>query len=75
MLPDRNRFRLRVHAGRALDVQDMIRDGPGAAEWFAKVRVVVDVDPVRLPLISLDTTSRRVPICQLASPDRTIGGS
>jgi primosomal protein N' (replication factor Y) len=45
MLRGRYRFRLLVHARRALDVQDVIRDWLGALEWPAKVRVVVDVDP------------------------------
>jgi len=45
MLRGRHRFRLLVHARRALDVQDVIRDWLGALEWPAKVRVVVDVDP------------------------------
>lgn len=45
MLRGRHRFRLLVHARRAFDVQDMIRDWLGALEWSAKVRVAVDVDP------------------------------
>ena len=45
MLRGRHRFRLLVHARRALDVQDVIRDWLGALDWPAKVRVVVDVDP------------------------------
>lgn len=45
MLRGRHRFRLLVHARRALDVQDVIRDWLGGIEWPAKVRVVVDVDP------------------------------
>jgi primosomal protein N' (replication factor Y) len=45
MLRGRHRFRLLVHARRALDVQDVIREWLGALEWPAKVRVVVDVDP------------------------------
>ena len=45
MLRGRHRFRLLVHARRALDVQDVIRDWLGGLEWPAKVRVVVDVDP------------------------------
>jgi primosomal protein N' (replication factor Y) len=45
MLRGRHRFRLLVHARRAFDVQDMIRDWLGALEWRAKVRVAVDVDP------------------------------
>lgn len=45
MLRGRHRFRLLVHARRALDVQDVIRDWLGGVEWPAKVRVAVDVDP------------------------------
>ena len=45
MLRGRHRFRLLVHARRALDVQDVIRDWLGEVEWPAKVRVTVDVDP------------------------------
>src|SRR3569623_2019084 len=45
MLRGRHRYRLLVHARRALDVQDVIRAWLGALEWPAKVRVVVDVDP------------------------------
>ena len=45
MLRGRHRFRLLVHARRALDVQDVIRDWLGGLDWPAKVRVVVDVDP------------------------------
>ena len=45
MLRGRHRYRLLVHARRALDVQDVIRDWLGALEWGAKVRVAVDVDP------------------------------
>ncbi|MGN6270615.1 MAG: primosomal protein N' [Sphingomonas sp.] len=45
MLRGRHRFRLLVHARRALDVQDVIRDWLGALTWPAKVRVAVDVDP------------------------------
>jgi primosomal protein N' (replication factor Y) len=45
MLRGRHRQRLLVHAARALDVQDVIRDWLGAVEWGAKVRVAVDVDP------------------------------
>jgi primosomal protein N' (replication factor Y) len=36
---------LLVHAKRALDVQDIIRDWLGGLDWPSKVRVVVDVDP------------------------------
>lgn len=45
MLRGRHRYRLLVHARRALDVQDVIRDWLGALEWPTKVRVTVDVDP------------------------------
>ncbi|PKP93257.1 MAG: primosomal protein N' [Alphaproteobacteria bacterium HGW-Alphaproteobacteria-16] len=45
MLRGRHRFRLLVHARRALDVQDVIREWLGGVQWSAKVRVVVDVDP------------------------------
>ena len=45
MLRGRHRYRLLVHARRALDVQDVIRGWLGGVEWPAKVRVTVDVDP------------------------------
>ncbi len=45
MLRGRHRFRLLVHARRALDVQDVIRAWLAELEWSAKVRVAVDVDP------------------------------
>ncbi|OQW41201.1 MAG: primosomal protein N' [Proteobacteria bacterium SG_bin5] len=45
MLRGRHRFRLLVHARRALDVQSVIREWLGALAWPAKVRVTVDVDP------------------------------
>lgn len=45
MLRGRHRQRLLVHARRALDVQDAIRDWLGALEWPRSVRVSVDVDP------------------------------
>ncbi|RZM31574.1 MAG: primosomal protein N', partial [Sphingomonas sp.] len=45
MLRGRHRYRLLVHARRALDVQDVIRDWLGKLEWPSKVRVTVDVDP------------------------------
>jgi len=45
MLRGRHRQRLLVHAARALDVQDVIRDWLGALEWPRGVRVAVDVDP------------------------------
>ena len=45
MLRGRHRQRLLVHAARALDVQDVIRDWLAAVDWSSKVRVSVDVDP------------------------------
>ena len=45
MLRGRHRYRLLVHARRALAVQDVIRDWLGALDWPTKVRVAVDVDP------------------------------
>ena len=45
MLRGRHRYRLLVHARRALDVQDVIREWLGGVGWPAKVRVTVDVDP------------------------------
>ena len=45
MLRGRHRYRLLVHARRALDVQDVIRDWLSSVDWPAKVRVTVDVDP------------------------------
>lgn len=45
MLRGRHRQRLLVHARRALDVQDVIREWLGALEWPRGVRVAVDVDP------------------------------
>jgi primosomal protein N' (replication factor Y) len=45
MLRGRHRQRLLVHARRALDVQDVIRDWLGSLEWPRGVRVAVDVDP------------------------------
>jgi primosomal protein N' (replication factor Y) len=45
MLRGRHRQRLLVHARRALDVQDVIRDWLGALDWPPSVRVTVDVDP------------------------------
>ena len=45
MLRGRHRYRLLVHARRALDVQDVIRDWLSGVEWPTKVRVAVDVDP------------------------------
>jgi primosomal protein N' (replication factor Y) len=45
MLRGRHRYRLLVHAKRALDVQDVIRGWLGGVEWPTKVRVTVDVDP------------------------------
>jgi primosomal protein N' (replication factor Y) (superfamily II helicase) len=45
MLRGRHRMRLLVHARRALDVQDVIRDWLGGLDWPRSVRVGVDVDP------------------------------
>ena len=45
MLRGRHRYRLLVHARRALDVQDAIRAWLRGVDWPAKVRVTVDVDP------------------------------
>ena len=45
MLRGRHRHRLLVHATRALDLQDVIRDWLGALDWPSSVRVAVDVDP------------------------------
>ena len=45
MLRGRHRQRLLVHARRALDVQDVIRNWLGALAWPRGVRVAVDVDP------------------------------
>jgi primosomal protein N' (replication factor Y) (superfamily II helicase) len=45
MLRGRHRQRLLVHARRALDVQDVIREWLGALDWPRSVRVAVDVDP------------------------------
>ncbi|PTQ09939.1 primosomal protein N' [Sphingomonas oleivorans] len=45
MLRGRHRQRLLVHARRALDVQNVIRDWLGGLEWPRNVRVAVDVDP------------------------------
>src|SRR3954451_7788534 len=45
MLRGRHRMRLLVHAARALDVQDVIRDWLAVIDWKAKVRVSVDIDP------------------------------
>jgi primosomal protein N' (replication factor Y) len=45
MLRGRHRQRLLVHANRALDVQDVIREWLGPLEWPRGVRVAVDVDP------------------------------
>ncbi len=45
MLRGRHRFRLLVHARRALDVQDVIRDWLGGIDRPPKVRLTVDVDP------------------------------
>jgi primosomal protein N' (replication factor Y) len=45
MLRGRHRQRLLVHAARALDVQDVIREWLGKLSWPRGVRVAVDVDP------------------------------
>ncbi|HEY0413948.1 MAG TPA: primosomal protein N' [Allosphingosinicella sp.] len=45
MLRGRHRMRLLVHAARALDVQDVIREWLGKLTWPRGVRVSVDVDP------------------------------
>ena len=45
MLRGRHRYRLLVHAARAVPVQDNIRDWLGALTWPRGVRVAVDVDP------------------------------
>jgi primosomal protein N' (replication factor Y) len=45
MLRGRHRQRLLVHAKRALDVQDVIREWLGGLDWPRGVRVAVDVDP------------------------------
>lgn len=45
MLRGRHRQRLLIHARRALDLQDVIRDWLGPLEWPRSVRVSVDVDP------------------------------
>jgi primosomal protein N' (replication factor Y) len=45
MLRGRHRQRLLVHAARAVDMQDVIRDWLGKLSWPRGVRVTVDVDP------------------------------
>jgi primosomal protein N' (replication factor Y) len=45
MLRGRHRFRLLVHANRAVPVQEIIRDWLGGLHWKASTRVAVDVDP------------------------------
>jgi primosomal protein N' (replication factor Y) (superfamily II helicase) len=45
VLRGRHRHRLLIHARRALDVQDVIRDWLGSLRWPASTRVNVDVDP------------------------------
>ena len=45
MLRGRHRQRLLVHARRALDVQDVIRDWLGGVDWPKSARVAIDVDP------------------------------
>ena len=45
MLRGRHRFRLLVHANRAVPVQEIIRDWLGGLSWKSSTRVAVDVDP------------------------------
>src|SRR3546814_11305685 len=45
VLRGRHRHRLLIHARRALDVQDVIREWPGGLTWPGSTRVSVDVDP------------------------------
>ncbi|ARS25865.1 primosomal protein N' [Sphingomonas sp. KC8] len=45
MLRGRHRQRLLIHARRALNVQDVVREWLGSLEWPRSVRVAVDVDP------------------------------
>jgi primosomal protein N' (replication factor Y) len=45
MLRGRHRQRLLVHAARAVDMQEVIRDWLGKLSWPRGVRVTVDVDP------------------------------
>jgi primosomal protein N' (replication factor Y) len=45
MLRGRHRQRLLVHAARAVDMQEVIRDWLGSLTWPRGVRVTVDVDP------------------------------
>jgi primosomal protein N' (replication factor Y) (superfamily II helicase) len=45
MLRGRHRFRLLVHAARAVPVQDIIREWLGGLSWKNSIRVSVDVDP------------------------------
>ncbi len=45
MLRGRHRMRLLIHARRALDVQDVIRDWLAGVERPRSVRVAVDIDP------------------------------
>ncbi|MEP3227051.1 MAG: primosomal protein N' [Parasphingorhabdus sp.] len=45
MLRGRHRHRLLVHAHRAVDLQDILRDWLHQLEWPRAVRVGVDVDP------------------------------
>jgi primosomal protein N' (replication factor Y) len=45
MLRGRHRFRLLVHAHRAVPVQDIIREWLGGLHWKSSTRVAVDVDP------------------------------
>src|SRR3546814_8687367 len=45
VLRGRHRHRLLIHARRALDVQDVIREWLGGLNWPGSTRVSVDVDP------------------------------
>jgi len=45
VLRGRHRHRILIHAQRAVDVQDMIREWLGGLDWKASTRVNVDVDP------------------------------
>jgi primosomal protein N' (replication factor Y) len=45
MLRGRHRQRLLIHAARALDVQQVVREWLGALDFRRGVRVAVDVDP------------------------------
>jgi primosomal protein N' (replication factor Y) len=45
VLRGRHRHRILIHARRAFDVQEMIREWLGQLSWKASTRVAVDVDP------------------------------